>query len=247
VIAVVDGEEVTMAELQFEARLRNLPAGSDTATRMALLQELIDRKLLAREARRLNLDGTPEHLLSMRRLTEITLAQAVLDSSKAKDRGTADAQAQQLLEQDPQRFAARQIFQVETITLGAAPNAQLREKLIRAKDLNEADRLLSAARLSGSRGRDNWDNLTLPPLVAKALAGARPGQMFVVPNGSGAVVVQVTGTSTQPIAPEQRLALARASIEQQGSQAAMQQLLAGLRGKAEITYQRGYGAQQQPR
>src|SRR3712207_2331146 len=80
VVAVVDGQEIAIPELNAEARARGLVIGNDRAVRDRVLQDLIDRKLLVKAALERKLDRTPDHLLAKRRSDELLLAGALLET-----------------------------------------------------------------------------------------------------------------------------------------------------------------------
>src|SRR4051812_43089213 len=86
VVAVANGEEITVAELNEEARSRGLSIGNDSAARGRVMRDLVDRKLLAQQAVRDKIDRSPEHLITARRLNELLLAQELV----AARRGPAD-------------------------------------------------------------------------------------------------------------------------------------------------------------
>ena len=71
VIAIANGEEITLGELNEEARARGLPIVNNRVLRESVIRDLIDRKLLVQEALRKKLDRTPQHLLAIRRLNEM--------------------------------------------------------------------------------------------------------------------------------------------------------------------------------
>jgi hypothetical protein len=78
VIAVVNGEEITTAELNAEARARNLTIGTDAAQRDLAIADLVKRKLLVQAAEGRGLDRTPEFVVANRRLRDILLAQQLV-------------------------------------------------------------------------------------------------------------------------------------------------------------------------
>ena len=93
VIAVVDGVDVTLAELNSEGRARNLAIGSDRAQRDAAIADLVKRRLLVRAAESRGLDRTPEFILAERRARDILLAQQLVSVRLAEtDRTAANGQ-----------------------------------------------------------------------------------------------------------------------------------------------------------
>jgi hypothetical protein len=78
VVAVVNGEEITTAALNEEAKARNILDAARPAVRAALLQDLVDRKLLAQKAIEQKLDRSPRHLVAVEGMKEVLLAQDLL-------------------------------------------------------------------------------------------------------------------------------------------------------------------------
>ncbi|MDP9086633.1 MAG: hypothetical protein M3N02_07715 [Pseudomonadota bacterium] len=89
VIAVVDGVDVTLAELNAEARARNLAIGTDRAQRDLAIDDLVKRRLLVRAAEARGLDRTPEFILAERRAHDILLAQQLITVQLAETERTA--------------------------------------------------------------------------------------------------------------------------------------------------------------
>ena len=70
-VAIVNGEEITSSELNGEIALANLPATLDKkAATSRILQAMVDRRLLAQQARTDGLDKSPEFISRQRRATE---------------------------------------------------------------------------------------------------------------------------------------------------------------------------------
>lgn len=89
VIAVVGRVDVTLAELNAEARARNLAIGSDRAQRDVAIADLVKRRLLVRAAEARGLDRTPEFVLAERRTRDILLAQQLVTMRLAETGCTA--------------------------------------------------------------------------------------------------------------------------------------------------------------
>lgn len=70
VVAVVNDEEVTLSELNSELKSLGSAAGNKDQIRRAALQNVIDRKLLAQQARERGIDKTPDFILQERRNEE---------------------------------------------------------------------------------------------------------------------------------------------------------------------------------
>ena len=101
VIAVVNGVEITLAELNAEASARNLAIGSDRAQRDLAIADLINRKLLVQAARERGLDQTPQFILAERRLREIFLAQQIVAERVADNVPAPELQAKRSIALTP--------------------------------------------------------------------------------------------------------------------------------------------------
>src|SRR3978361_1170827 len=75
VVAVVNGEEITQQELNVELQNAHIPQGVDQKKVMpALLQRVVDRKLINQLAKNDGLDKTPAYLAQVRVTEENLLA-----------------------------------------------------------------------------------------------------------------------------------------------------------------------------
>lgn len=77
VVAVVNGEEVTRRELATEPGAANGDAPQSELA--AMLSGVVDRKLAAAEAKRLELDKTPRFVAQAERLQEVMLSRTLFD------------------------------------------------------------------------------------------------------------------------------------------------------------------------
>src|SRR5258708_6886235 len=78
-VAVVNNEEITAAELNAELSNENVSAtDASKGARAQALQQLIDRRLLAQQAKSDGLDKSPEFLNQQRRATEDLLIKMLI-------------------------------------------------------------------------------------------------------------------------------------------------------------------------
>lgn len=110
---MVDGVEITLAELNAEARARNLAIGNDRATRDLAVADLVKRRLLVHAAEARGLDHSPAFILAERRAHDILLAQQLVTERLAETDGTAGNDAQAAAPTLPESPAQRQISLAE--------------------------------------------------------------------------------------------------------------------------------------
>src|SRR5437763_8427667 len=70
-VAVVNGQEITVPELNFALGQAKIPESADkNAVRSQILQQLVDRQLLADQAKSEGIDKSPEYLNRQRQADE---------------------------------------------------------------------------------------------------------------------------------------------------------------------------------
>ena len=234
VVAIVNNEEITRAELQLEARERGLPIGTDAAVRDALVRELVERKMLVQHARTEKLDRTPEFVLASRRLSEVALAQRLLAGGAGETVSPKDID--RFVAANPQAFDQRALFTVDYRRIAQPVSEQLKARLLGAQTSTAIAALLAGAGLKAESKKEVWDSAALTPVPYSALKATRPGGAFVVPAGDGALVGLLLLTSVQPLAEGQRTAMAQALLQQQSRQDVLRQLLQRIEPQARVVY-----------
>jgi peptidyl-prolyl cis-trans isomerase C len=240
VVAIVNGVEVTLAELNEEAKARGLAVGSDRRMRAALLRDLIDRKLLVAQAKKRRLDKTPEHLLAVRRLTEILTAQELLAASTDEAEAPDARELQQFISSHPRAFGQRVAMSVDLVAFPASTDPKLSAALARAKSLEEAQAMLARARVPASRSIEVWDSANVDERLSDRLLGMKANEVAVVPGPDRMVAARLLSAVPQPVPQANQLTVARELFRRKRSEAILQQLLGQARAEADIKYQRGF-------
>jgi peptidyl-prolyl cis-trans isomerase C len=238
VIAVVNGEEITVAELNEEAQARGISIGNDAAARKKVVRDLVDRKLLAQQALHDKVDTNPEYLLSLRRLNELLLAQKLVDLRRGPPDPTA-ADVVAFIKAHPHAFDQRVSIRTGQIIVPTKLPARVQADLSTADTLDAAQRLLTAARISGARTEQVWDSANLPEATVARLLPAS-GDLLLLPAGEGMAIVQVLSVSPQPTPPDQRVSTAREWLRQHRTNDTLEELLDAARSKSRVEYQRGF-------
>ena len=236
VIAVVDGTEVTLAELNEEGRSRGLDIANDRGNRDALLRELVERKLLVKQAEAREVDRSPDFLLAERRMREILLGQQLLAKAAREKGPVTDNQLRRFIAANPLAFGAREVVRVEAATLTPPPALPLRQALAQAPNRAAMQRLLAGAKVQAAFMAETWDSAAPP----HGLAGWPSGTTFLLERGGALVVGQVLARQPQPVPPDQQLPVARAMVERQRAEQALATIVDAARETAEISYQPDY-------
>lgn len=258
VVATVDGKEVTIHEMNAElAQLQNRGNAPRKLLESVALARVIERKMLAEEARKRNLDKNPQFLLIKQRADESLLVQALQADIQAKVQPITREAAQKFVAENPQIFGDRKIFSLDQIAFLQPANFE-QLPLKQANTMAQVERLLIDANIEYRRAPQQLDSLTLNPRltdeIVKLTNASNPEPFMYAdqPQGAPAPVIyvnSVTGTKAQPFAGERAIAFAQQILQRQEVQ---KRLAAELKKwqeayKSKITYGKGYGPPELPK
>jgi EpsD family peptidyl-prolyl cis-trans isomerase len=240
-VAVVNGEEISAGELNGELQLANVPPSADQKlARQQLLQGLIDRRLLAQEARKNGIDKSPEFLTRQRRLTDDLLismnAERQAGSQKLPDQAAVDA----FIAQNPYAFAQRQILTLQQIAIDPPSDTKVLAPLADAHSLDAVAATLTRLKIPFTRATGKLDTGTVPPEALKRIFALPPTEPFVLPANGKLYANVITGREPVPMAQDDIRKAAVAAMRQQNTRTGLSNEVKQLRSKAKIEYQAGY-------
>ena len=201
-----------------------------------LVQQIVNRKLLAGKAKEQGLDKSPTYLAQIGRAQDTILIN-LLASNAAKTIPVPDAAAaDRFMADNPSLFAGRKRYTLDQIVFQAAPDAGLEAKLKPARTMAEVEAVLKASGIAIQRGTTQLDTAALPPPVAARIAALPPGEPFLVPQ-NGQVVVNVIRTAEPaPVPAQQAQPAAVELLRRQAVEQAMRKQVDQARAAAKITY-----------
>lgn len=240
-VAVVNGEEISVAELNQELQTANVPASVDRKQVMpVLLQRVIDRRLLAQQATEQGVDRTPEFLNRQRRLEEellIALAsKRQADSIRIPDERAVDA----FIAQNPSMFAQRARLQLDQLQFDTPSRPDAIERLKAGRSIAELATILTSLGIPFTRSPAQLDTAVLQPQVMSQIAALPPGAPFIIPAAGKMYASVITGREmVSPTQAENRRIAVQAMRNQQ-LRTSLERQVKDLRAQAEIEYQDGY-------
>jgi EpsD family peptidyl-prolyl cis-trans isomerase len=241
-VAVVNGEEITSAELNSEISLANLPADVDKKAATArILQTMIDRRLLAQQARADGLDKTPEYLTRQRRATEDTLIAMVAQRKLSSAKLPTPEEIAKLQQSQPEKFAKREILTLSQLEFATQKDPAALQAIKEAHSLDELAAVLTARGVEVKRGGRKISSADFPHEIYSRIAQLPPGEPFIIPVGGRSVANVITAREPAPLADEQAKPLAVNVLRQQNGAKVMEAMLKDLRTKAKIDYKTGFG------
>lgn len=252
VVATVDGQDVTIHEVNAEinsmgAAARNAPRKLAEAVALA---RVIERKMVASEARTRKLDQSPQFVLAKSRNDENLLVQALQADVAAKVQATPREAAQKFIAENPVMFEQRRIMSLDQIQFLRPANVD-EIPLKDAKTMAEVERVLLAANVEFRRAPQQIDTLLVDPKISAEVMRVSGGPnsepfMFIDrPAGAPAPVVYVnvvTETRLQPFIGERAISYAQQVLQRREVTKRLQAELTRLKdaSKGQITYAAGY-------
>lgn len=236
-LASVNGEEVTVLQLNEELQRAGVtPAQQDAASKQ-LLQVLIDRQLLQEAAAKENLDRDPKVMQAIDRARSLIIAQAYLQKRIGNPARPAPTEVQDYFNKHPEFFSNRKQFSMNELVISANDlTPELRAAADGAKSLEEVAVWLDTHKIRYGRNQVTRSTADVPPALASKLLGMPKGQLFVVKEGPRAMFISVAEVKDAPVS----LQVAQGQIEQFLMKKKNQELasaeLQRLRGAAKIEY-----------
>jgi len=244
VAATVNGEEITLQELNTEIQAANVPQGADKqAAQRQALQNIIDRKLLLSAAHDKKIDKSPEYLSQKQRADEILLAQTYAKQQLAAVPVPTDADISKFMSAHPNVFGNREILQLEQIRFRPASESEFKRiyELIKPdKSLDAVAQHLSGLGVKFERGKTGLDTAQAPTDTIKNISGLPAGEPFILPSSGFMTVNVVIGRQSAPVDPVQARQAAVGAWRQEQFTKLISDQVKQMRDSAKINYQSGF-------
>jgi EpsD family peptidyl-prolyl cis-trans isomerase len=236
-LASVNGEEITVMQLNDEMARSNAPAAQQEAARKQALEALIDRQLLIGEAAREKVDRDPRVVQAIERARSVILAQAYMQKRIGTPAKPTPAEVEAYYSQNPQFFSQRKHFDMREIILPSSEvTDELKAVMDKTRSLDEVAAWLDARKVKYQKAQLSRSGSELPPELSAKLLALAKGQLFIVREGERSMLVTIADIRPTPV----ELETARPQIEQylvakKGKEAAEQEVKR-LRASAKIAY-----------
>jgi EpsD family peptidyl-prolyl cis-trans isomerase len=241
VAATVNGEEVTLQELNAELSAANLPANVDKKeAQRAMLQRVIERKLLVSAASDQGLDKTADFISAKRRIDETLVAQAYAKKQLAAVPVPTDAQINQFMADHPNVFTQREQLSLDQIRFPMPKDVSSLKALEGDHSMEAVGAHLTQMGIKFVRGNVGLDTAQAPTQLIKLINSTPPTEPFVIPDRGMITVNLVTGRRPVQIDPQQAKSGAVSAWRQQKFEEMLTQQVSSLKSTAKITYQDGF-------
>lgn len=241
VAAIVNGEEVTLQEINAALSEANIPEGADKELlQQRALQQIVDRRLLAQAAKESGIDQDPTYLIRQRQLTEALLVRMYADKAGTTIKVPDQAAIDKYTEAHPFSFANRTIYAVDQIIFPAPANLGELKKLESANTLADVAEILTSMGINYTSKSAQMDSVQVPPAMMAQIVSLAPGEPFVIPTGATVTANVIKAQQKVPYNAEQAGPIAVKAIRNEEMAEIMKQRLTEAKAKAEITYQTGF-------
>lgn len=247
VIAIVNGEEISLPELNAELAQAQVPAGVDKkVAQQQLLQRLVDRRLLAQAAKESGLDRDPAFIVEQRRVNESLLVEKLAKRTNDSIPVPTAAEVDKFMTGNPSLFAGRQIYGVDQIAFATPADPTRLSALEPAKTQAEVIAVLQKLNIPFQRANRAVDSASVPPEQMQKILSLPKGEPFVVPSQGQVTVNVITGAKAEPMPAADARAAAVRVLRAQSLSKLGEARLKEARGKAKIEYQTGFSPPAKP-
>lgn len=241
VAATVDGQEITLQEVNTEVQASNFPANIDKKlAQQAALQRVIDRKLIIKAAADKGLDKTPDYLSQKRRDEELLLAQIYARQQLAAVPVPSDGDITKFMTDHGNAFGNRQQLSFDQIRFPLPKDVSVLKALESAHNMAEVAATLNKLGIKFQRGPATIDSAQLPTQLMTQLDKLAPTEPFALPIQGMMTINLITGRKAVSNDNAQSRAAAVAAWRQEKFANLLTQQVADFKGKAKVQYQNGF-------
>lgn len=241
VAAVVNGEEITLQEINAELGSTPIPDGIDKkVVQQAALQRIVERRLLAQAARDDELDKTPDYLLRERQLRDALLVQLMGQRAERALKVPGEQEIDKFIAENPVMFGERKVLAVDRIQFAMPKNLDQLKALENDHSMEAVASRLKQMGIEFSRDTTQIDSAALGQQRLQQIRALPAGEPFVIPENGIVTVGVVTGERAEPVPAANARPLAVQALRNKQLSETIQQRLKQSRTSAEIQYQSGF-------
>lgn len=238
VAAVVNGEEITLQEVNAELGAAEIPEGAEREkAQQAALQRIVDRRLLAQAARAEGLDQDPDYLLKQRQLEEALLVQLF---SQKLDRSIAvpsEREVDAFIKENPGLFEGRMVYTIDRIQFPMPADRSVLRAFEDDHSMNAVAAKLQSLGIQFQRQPAQMDSARLGQERVNRILSLPKGEPFLLPEGGIITVAALTGQQPAPISGPDARPIAVQAMRNRSLSESIRQRLEAEKAKAEIEYQ----------
>ena len=243
VVAVVNGDEVTMQELNAELGNAQLPEGAARdEIRNRALDNIVNRRLLAGLAKEQGIDDSPEFIVRRRQLEEALLVQMLAQQTARPMKQPTSQEVSEFVARNPQVFANRAILTVDQVRFPNPANQDYLKALEPAKSMAEVVTTLNRLGIRFERGTTRIDTATMQREMFNRISAIGSSEPFVIPGPAGVAVSQIVSSQSAPLPANQVTPTATRMIQRVNLSNELNNMVKAAKAESGIDYQPGFAA-----
>jgi len=236
-LAKVNGQEITIHQVNEEMARANVPAEQKDAATKQLLESLIDRELLLEEAKRDKVDRDPAVMQAIERAKVQIMAQAYLQKRLAGIGKPSKDEIDAYYTAHPEIFSQRKEYDMVQMVIDSKDYSdELKAYLPTAKSLAEVAGWMDQRKLKYVGNRQARSTADMPPELVKKIKDLRKGQMFVIQEGQSHILVALNDMRDNPVTAEVAAPQIAQFLVNKKNQEGSQAEIKRLRAAAKIEY-----------
>lgn len=240
-VAVVNGDEITVPDLNFALDQAKVPEGADKKlARNQVLQQLVDRQLLAQQARKEGIDKTPEFLNREREADQQLLLAMLADRRFKTAQLPSESEIDNYIATHQGLFANRETWTLNQILYETPSDNGIKAEIMAAKTMDQLIAVLKKHNLAYQQQTNRLDTAAIPAELYARLNTLPAGEPFAIPIGNRTIASTIAAREPHPITGDQAKPVAVQAMRKAQTAKSLEGLLKSLRSSAKIEYQPGY-------
>ncbi|MBW3512483.1 EpsD family peptidyl-prolyl cis-trans isomerase [Janthinobacterium sp. NKUCC06_STL] len=236
-LASVNGEEITVLQLNEELQRAGVQAPQQAAASKQLLESLIDRQLLQNEAAKEKVDRDPKVMQAIERAKALIVAQAYMQKRIGAATRPSKAEVEEYFTKNPLFFSQRKQFDLRELVIPtAALNDELKAVMDRAKSLEDVAQWLDEHKIAFGRTQVSRTSADLAPELSGKLQSMPKGQLFIVREGERSLLIALADIKDSPVGLDAAAPQIEQFLANKKNKDAAEAELKRLRASAKIEY-----------
>ena len=233
----VNGEEITVLQINDELKRAGVKADQQEVATKQLLEKLIDRQLIIAEAMRNKIDRSPGVIQAIERAKAQIIAQAYLENITSKLAKPSMAEIDDYFQKHPEYFAQRKQFDMHQLIFATKDlSDELKTAIDSAKTLDEVATWLDGHNVRYARGQLSRSTTDLPELMVAKFKELKKGELFIVNEGENSMLNSITDIKDSPVTAKNAAPQIAQYLSNLKAKEAAESEIKHLRSSAKIEY-----------
>ena len=236
-LAEVNGQKITVLELNNELQHVKFQAGKQVGASRKLLESLIDRQLIVDAAELNKVDRSPNVILDIERAKSQIIAREYIRSITSGVAKPSKSEIDDYYQRHPELFSKRKEFVLSQLIIPKIDfSGELSSIIDSANTLDEVAGWMAKHGVLYIRRQEIRSSTDLPPDVLAKLEKLHIGQMFIVSEWDSQVLNAIVDFKDSPLSELNAAPLIEQLLENEKMKDAVKTKIAELRSRAKIEY-----------